>query len=82
MDQGDVYLWLPARLNIYPDGEGVDFNDSQVDKMKRLIGLDPNILLFHQTLNNHQRFLLKALAGPHGKVLAKAIEIKRGSKNG
>lgn len=76
-------LWKPARKNIYPSINDYGLVcEEQVNKMKVLIGLDPHRYLQGQALTDEQRNLLRMLAGPHGKAIAKAIEIKRSATNG
>lgn len=74
----DLELWLPAKKKCFPTDTGL----RQINKMKVLIGLDPEMYLQEQALTEKQRTLLRMLGGPHGHTISKAYKIKKGIMNG
>lgn len=72
-------LWFPAKENVCSRNNN---NGDNISYLKMLIGLDQHVLLQDNFLTEKQRTLLKMLAGPYGKTIAKAIEANRGNQNG
>ena len=77
-------MWVPARDAIFPSGDNAPawLVDEQINKMKKLIGLNVSVPLQSQSLTEEQKCLLKMLAGPHGQTIKRMLEMKNANSTG
>lgn len=70
---------IDARLAVFDMWKKMGFEDDEYRRLKQLLGLDPNLSCSKQFTEDHIR-LCQMLVGPHGPVILKALQIKRGLK--